>query len=104
LEEALETKQYLPYYMHGTGHFLGLDVHDVGAYEAHKEPTILAEGMVITCEPGLYVSKRSDAPARFRGIGIRIEDDVLITAKGPDVLTDLVPKTRQDIEALMREA
>lgn len=102
LEEALETKQYLPYYMHGTGHFLGLDVHDVGAYEEQKEPITLTAGMVITCEPGLYVSKRSDAPARYRGTGIRIEDDVLITAKGPEVLTGLVPKERDQIEALMR--
>lgn len=104
LEEALETKQYLPYYMHGTGHFLGLDVHDVGAYEEQKEPITLTAGMVITCEPGLYVSKRSDAPARYRGTGIRIEDDVLITAKGPEVLTGLVPKERDQIEALMRGA
>jgi Xaa-Pro aminopeptidase len=102
LEEALETKQYLPYYMHGTGHFLGLDVHDVGAYEEQKEPITLSAGMVITCEPGLYVSKRSNAPARYRGIGIRIEDDVLITAKSPEVLTSLVPKERDQIEALMR--
>ena len=102
LETALENKRYLPYYMHGTGHFLGLDVHDVGAYEDDGKPVELAEGMVITCEPGLYISKLSDAPARYRGIGIRIEDDVLITKRGPEVLTSLVPKERADIEALMR--
>ena len=102
LETALEDKRYLPYYMHGTGHFLGLDVHDVGAYEDDGKPVELAEGMVITCEPGLYISKLSDAPARYRGIGIRIEDDVLITKRGPEVLTSLVPKERADIEALMR--
>jgi Xaa-Pro aminopeptidase len=102
LEAALEDKRYLPYYMHGTGHFLGLDVHDVGAYENDGQPVELVEGMVITCEPGLYISKLSDAPASYRGIGIRIEDDVLITKRGPDVLTSQVPKERADIEALMR--
>jgi Xaa-Pro aminopeptidase len=102
LEAALDDKRYLPYYMHGTGHFLGLDVHDVGAYENDGQPAELIEGMVITCEPGLYISKLSAAPARYRGIGIRIEDDVLITKRGPDVLTSQVPKERADIEALMR--
>ena len=102
LEAALDDKRYLPYYMHGTGHFLGLDVHDVGAYEDDDLPVELAEGMVITCEPGLYISKLSDAPARYRGTGIRIEDDVLITKRGPDILTSQVPKERADIEALMR--
>ena len=102
LEAALDDKRYLPYYMHGTGHFLGLDVHDVGAYEDDDQPVELAEGMVITCEPGLYISKLSDAPARYRGTGIRIEDDVLITKRGPDILTSQVPKQRADIEALMR--
>ena len=102
LPAALDDKRYLPYYMHGTGHFLGLDVHDVGAYEDDDQPVELAEGMVITCEPGLYISKLSDAPARYRGTGIRIEDDVLITKRGPDILTSQVPKERADIEALMR--
>jgi len=102
LAAALDDKRYLPYYMHGTGHFLGLDVHDVGAYEDDDQPVELAEGMVITCEPGLYISKLSDAPARYRGTGIRIEDDVLITKRGPDILTSQVPKERADIEALMR--
>ena len=102
LESALDDKRYLPYYMHGTGHFLGLDVHDVGAYEDDDLPVELAEGMVITCEPGLYISKLSGAPARYCGTGIRIEDDVLITKRGPDILTSQVPKQRADIEALMR--
>lgn len=103
LEDALADKRYLPYYMHGTGHFLGMDVHDVGPYEVDKDPIVLEAGMVITCEPGLYISQASHAPARYRGIGIRIEDDVAILPKGPEVLTGLVPKTRDDIEALMRE-
>ena len=63
--------------MHGTGHFLGLDVHDVGMYEIDSKPIEFSEGMVITCEPGLYLNKGSDAPARYRGIAIRIEDDVV---------------------------
>ncbi len=101
LEDALADKRFLPYYMHGTGHFLGLDVHDVGPYEVDNAPIALEAGMVITCEPGLYVSRESNAPARYRGIGIRIEDDVAITARGPEVLTGLVPKARDEIEALM---
>ena len=86
------------------GHLIGLDVHDVGIYEKNKEPIKLEAGMVITCEPGLYLSNRSAAPSPFRGIGVRIEDDVLITTAGPEVLTEEVPKTRTDIEALMRDA
>ena len=102
IAQALEQKSYAPFYMHGTGHFLGLDVHDVGDYERDRQPIELADGMVITCEPGLYVSQQSQAPLRYRGIGIRIEDDVLITNKGPEVLTSQAPKERADIEALMR--
>ena len=93
IESALEEKRYLPYYMHGTGHFLGLDVHDVGAYEDDGRPVELSEGMVITCEPGLYIDQRSDAPERYRGIGIRIEDDVLITNQDPDILTSRCQKS-----------
>ena len=102
LEVAIEEKRYATYYMHGTGHFLGLDVHDVGMYEIDSKPIELSEGMVITCEPGLYLNKGSDAPARYRGIAIRIEDDVLITQQGPEILTKDVPKERSEIEALMR--
>ena len=102
LEEAIAEKRYAPYYMHGTGHFLGLDVHDVGMYEIDAKPIELSEGMVITCEPGLYLDKRSDVPPRYRGIGIRIEDDVLITQQGPEIFTKGVPKERSEIEVLMR--
>ena len=102
LEVAIEEKRYATYYMHGTGHFLGLDVHDVGMYEIDSKPIEFSEGMVITCEPGLYLNKGSDAPARYRGIAIRIEDDVLITQQGPEILTKDVPKERSEIEALMR--
>lgn len=103
LAEALETKAYLPYYMHGTGHLLGLDVHDVGAYEQDGEPIRLQAGMVITVEPGLYLSQNSSAPARYRGIGIRIEDDVVVTETGHEVLTHAVPKDPEAIETLMKD-
>ena len=103
LVEALDTKAYLPYYMHGTGHLLGLDVHDVGVYEQQGEPITLQPGMVVTVEPGLYLSKTSQAPARYRGIGIRIEDDVVVTETGHEVLTDAVPKDPEAIESLMRD-
>ena len=103
LEEALETRAYLPYYMHGTGHLLGLDVHDVGLYETEGQPIALQPGMVVTVEPGLYISQRSEAPARFRGIGIRIEDDVVVTAQGHEILTSGVPKRVDEIEAIMRD-
>lgn len=102
LDEAIEVKRFLPFYMHGTGHFLGLDVHDVGCYDIEGEPVVLEAGMVITCEPGLYISNESEAPEQFRGVGIRIEDDILIKDKNPEILTSEVPKTRADIEALMR--
>ena len=97
------------FYMHGTSHWLGLDVHDVGAYDPEnpnnrrgKKRRLLEPGMVITVEPGLYFDlddKR--VPARYRGIGIRIEDDVLITEAGNEVLTAGVPKSIEDIEELM---
>jgi Xaa-Pro aminopeptidase len=103
LENALEDTRYHPFYMHGTGHLLGLDVHDVGRYAIDGEPVVLQEGMVLTCEPGLYLSQRLNIPEQFKGIGVRIEDDVLITADGPRVLTGDVPKNRDDIEALMRD-
>ena len=102
LDQAMNDKSYLPFYMHGTGHFLGLDVHDVGAYQTDGQPTELAEGMVITCEPGLYMGNQTATPERYQGIGIRIEDDILITQQGPEILTAQAPKERADIEALMR--
>ena len=103
LEDALEEKRFHPFYMHGTGHLLGLDVHDVGRYENDGEPVLLEDGMVLTCEPGLYLSQRLSIPEQFQGIGVRIEDDILITADGPQVLTGDVPKSRDEIEALMRD-
>lgn len=91
------------YYMHGTSHWLGLDVHDVGAYTRDGVPRPLAPGMVITVEPGLYIAAdASDAPEALRGIGVRIEDDVVITETGNEVLTAACPKEIDDIERACR--
>lgn len=93
LDEAIESEAYKRFYMHGTSHWLGLDVHDVGSYGRGGQSRILEPGMVLTVEPGLYVQADDDeAPACFRGIGIRIEDDILVTADGPENLTEGAPK------------
>ena len=102
--EHLENESWRQYYMHGLGHFLGLDVHDVGDYKQNDQDRPLAPGMVITVEPGIYIGEDTDAPARFKGIGVRIEDDVAITATGVDVLTADVPKEIDEIEELMAKA
>ncbi len=86
--------------MHGLGHWLGLDVHDVGEYGENRSRT-LAPGMVVTVEPGLYIPNAEDIPPAYRGIGVRIEDDLLITDYGNKVLTAAVPKEIDEIEALM---
>jgi Xaa-Pro aminopeptidase len=91
------------FYMHGTGHWLGMDVHDVGRYKLDGEHRPFAAGMVMTVEPGLYVAPDAEGvDPKYRGIGVRIEDDVLVTDGGPRVLTSGVPKKVADIEALMR--
>ncbi len=93
---------YRQYYMHKTGHWLGLDVHDVGDYQVDGRPRLLEPGMVMTVEPGLYVPKTdSRAPQALRGLGIRIEDDVLVTKEGHEILTSDVPKQPDEIEQLM---
>lgn len=96
-------KKFLPWYMHGTSHWLGRDVHDVGAYlDGRGRPERLPAGAVLTVEPGLYFAPRDRrVPAELRGIGVRIEDDVLIAARGPVVLTAAAPKTIAAIEAVM---
>jgi len=102
LDQLIEEEAYKPYYMHKTGHWLGLDVHDVGDYIEDGEPRLLAEGMVLTVEPGLYFSpKTKGLDKKWWGIGIRIEDDVLIAKKGNQVLTSAVPKEIDQIEAIM---
>jgi Xaa-Pro aminopeptidase len=92
---------YLRYFPHKTGHWLGMDVHDVGDYRIDGEPRLLEPGMVVTVEPGLYIPPDAEPEAaRWAGIGIRIEDDVLVGRDGPQVLTDGVPKQVEALEAL----
>ncbi|MCC6216579.1 MAG: aminopeptidase P N-terminal domain-containing protein [Polyangiaceae bacterium] len=102
LAEVLEQERYKTFYMHRTSHFLGLDVHDVGAYFVEGRSRALEPGMTITIEPGLYVPVGADVPERFRGIGVRIEDDVLVTEQGAEVLTPAVPRTVADVERACR--
>jgi len=107
LEDAMSAEQLSLFFMHNTSHWLGLDVHDVGVYRPDDEPRLLEEGMVLTIEPGLYFGAwRPDIEIdeKWAGIGIRIEDDVLITADGCDVLTKDCPKTVQDLEAIIGTA
>ncbi|MDK1682874.1 Xaa-Pro aminopeptidase [Acinetobacter terrestris] len=105
IEEIIRTESFRQFYMHGTGHWLGMDVHDVGLYKIDGEWRAYEEGMVVTVEPGLYIAPDDETvDAKWRGIGIRIEDDVVATANGPLVLTKNVVKTVEDIEALMAKA
>jgi Xaa-Pro aminopeptidase len=104
LEEALEKETYRRFYMHRTGHWLGLDVHDAGDYKANGDWRPLVPGMTLTVEPGLYVRPGEGVPEAYWNIGVRIEDDVLVTESGCEVLTFETPKSIADIEALMRHA
>jgi Xaa-Pro aminopeptidase len=104
VEMALQTEAFKPYYMHQTSHWLGLDVHDVGAYTVDGQPRPLEPGMVLTVEPGLYIAPdANDAEPRFHGIGVRIEDDVLVTPDGCEVLTAAIPKQPEDVEAWVQD-
>jgi Xaa-Pro aminopeptidase len=99
----IEEEKYKEFYMHRIGHWLGMDVHDVGDYKINEQWRLLETGMVLTIEPGLYVQANCETvDPKWRGIGIRIEDDVLVTKQGHEVLTAGVPKTVADIEALMQ--
>jgi len=99
-EERIADQAYRKYYMHRTSHFLGLDVHDAGDYYPDRRSRALEPGMVITVEPGLYVaSDDASAPEGLRGVGVRIEDDILVTADGREILTEAVPKEVRDVEA-----
>ncbi len=103
VDERVADAAYKRYYMHLTSHWLGLDVHDAGAYTRGGKPRPLEPGMVITVEPGLYIAADDEtAPAELRGIGVRIEDDVLITADGRENLTAACPKEIADLEAICR--
>jgi len=102
VNELIETRAYADFYMHGTGHWLGIDVHDVGSYRQHGEGRALKKGMVFTVEPGVYVAAdNTQVEEKWRGIGIRIEDNVVMTDHGPEVITADVPKSVADITALM---
>jgi Xaa-Pro aminopeptidase len=101
--ELIAREAYKPFYMHSTSHWLGLDVHDVGSYRDGSEPRKLAPGIAFTVEPGLYIAADADVDARFRGIGVRIEDDVVDTADGHENLNTAIPKQPDDLEALVRE-
>ncbi|TGZ98927.1 Xaa-Pro aminopeptidase [Rodentibacter pneumotropicus] len=100
VEDLIEQKAYRQFYMHGLGHWLGLDVHDVGEYGEERNRT-LEIGMVITVEPGLYISEDADVPEQYKGIGVRIEDNLLMTEYGNKILTAAVPKEIEEIEKLM---
>ena len=98
--DLVEKEAYKPYFMHRTSHWLGMDVHDVGSYYVGGKPRTLAEGMVITVEPGIYIPQADAKVAeKWRGIGVRIEDDILITKDGPQSLTAEIPKSVADVEA-----
>ncbi len=108
--KLIEEKKYMQFYMHNLGHFLGIDVHDAGRYYFNGESRPAEPGMVMTIEPGLYISPdtsnipegfNQDVPQRYLGIGVRIEDDVLVTEEGARVLTNKVPKGPEEIEAVM---
>jgi Xaa-Pro aminopeptidase len=102
LDAVLESGSYKQFYMHRAGHWLGLDVHDVGLYRVGGKSRALEPGMVLTVEPGCYIRPADNVPEEFWDIGVRIEDDVLVTARGNDNLTGATPKTVADIEAVMR--
>jgi Xaa-Pro aminopeptidase len=107
-KDLIKKKSYMKYYMHGVGHYLGLDVHDAGRYftdQTAKNSRPFAPGMVLTVEPGLYIPPDDrSAPSKYRGIGIRIEDDVLVTGSGNLNLTAKVPKDADEIESIMNRS
>jgi len=102
LPTLIKEQAYRQFFMHRTGHWLGIDVHDVGDYKVSDEWRMLEAGMVTTVEPGIYIGNSRKVPARWRNIGVRIEDDVAVTRKGPDVLSKALEKDPDDIEALMQ--
>jgi Xaa-Pro aminopeptidase len=104
LDEVLEKEAYKRFYMHRTGHWLGLDVHDAGEYKRAGQWRALEPGMALTVEPGLYIRAADDVPVRLHNIGIRIEDDVVVTQEACEVITAEAPKGIAEIEALMRDA
>lgn len=102
VDTVLESGDYKRFYMHRTGHWLGMDVHDTGEYKQKGEWRLLQPGMVLTVEPGCYIRPADNVPEHFWNIGIRIEDDVIVTQTGHEILTVEAPKTIADIEELMQ--
>jgi Xaa-Pro aminopeptidase len=102
VDSVLESESYKQFYMHRTGHWLGMDVHDVGEYKIGEQWRPLQAGMTLTVEPGCYIRPAENVPRELWNIGIRIEDDVLITPQGNEVLTQAAPKTVDEIEEIMR--
>jgi Xaa-Pro aminopeptidase len=103
VKNLIKKEKYKQFYMHRVGHWLGMDVHDVGDYKIDGQWRVLEPGMVMTVEPGIYIAPDDKkVPEKWRGIGVRIEDDVVVTKEGCEVLTDGVPKTIKEVEALMR--
>src|SRR5450432_3923096 len=104
VETAISELRYKPYFMHKTSHYLGMDVHDVGSYFIGGKPRPLEAGMVVTVEPGIYIANHAQVPEQYRGIGVRIEDDVLVTEDRAVVLSDAIPKRVDEIERVCSRA
>ena len=102
VQDLVDNEAYKKFYMHRTGHWLGLDVHDVGEYRFEEQWRVFEPGMVTTVEPGIYIDQGlSDVPRQYRGIGIRIEDNVLVTPKGNEVITSMIPRSVEEVEIYM---
>ena len=102
LPKLIRDEAYKDYYMHRTGHWIGMDVHDVGDYKVGDEWRLLETGMVMTVEPGIYIPASRKVRARWRNIAVRIEDDVAVTSNGADVLSKGLVKEPDAIESLMQ--
>ena len=101
-DDIISSNSHRKYYPHGIGHWLGLDVHDAGLYFVNGQPRPIEAGMCFTIEPGLYIPENdTQAPSEYKGIGIRIEDNILITTNGHENMTSDAPKEIKDIESLM---
>ena len=101
VDAVIESEDYRRFYMHRTGHWLGLDVHDAGDYKRDGDWRLLEPGMVLTVEPGCYIRPDDKVPAEYWNIGVRIEDDVVVTATGCEVITSATPKSVAELEALV---
>ena len=100
--DIISSRQHTKYYPHGLGHYLGMDVHDSGKYYLNGEPRPIEIGMTFTVEPGLYIPLHdTSAPAEFRGIGVRIEDNVLVTSQGCEIMSKAAPKEVSDLEKIV---